>query len=336
MSQVTENQILGALLGMAIGDALGAPIAGFSRSEIAQRHGAVDRFLPIVDAESDESHTGEFTDETEISLCIVEALTANRGLFDAETIGVRMLHLARGESRRWLQAATRDALDAAAESLDFVAPMREDDPATGDVAARGVPIGLLHAVGTFDEAAFRADAEAVTRLTHGGPAAINATTAVAYAIRLAALGAPPDTWARETASFVGGGELANRLAGLNQAVAGTSVAAALDATGVGLDALESIPAAIAAATLEPVFENAVFAAVNAGGAADTIGALTGALAGAGGGASGIPQHLIDGLEGRIYVSLAAPWFFKAARQRAGQLIDLRPVHGPRPELPPRQ
>ncbi len=68
----------------------------------------------------------------------------------------------------------------------------------------------------------------------------------------------------------------------------------------------------------------------------SVGALTGALAGAAGGASGIPQELIDGLEGRIYVSLAAPWFHKAALQRAGHRIDLRPVHGPRPELPPRQ
>ena len=97
-----------------------------------------------------------------------------------------------------------------------------------------------------------------------------------------------------------------------------------------------MPAAFAIAAREPVFEDAVFAAVNAGGAADTIGALTGALAGAANGASGIPQPLIDGLEGRIYISLAAPWLYKAARQRAGQLIDLRPVHGPRPDMPPRQ
>ena len=106
--------------------------------------------------------------------------------------------------------------------------------------------------------------------------------------------------------------------------------------GTGIAAAESVPAAIAAAMLEPVFEEAVFAAVNAGGAADTIGALTGALAGVANGASGIPQDLIDGLEGRIYVSLAAPWFHKAARQRAGQLIDLKPRHGPRPDLPPRR
>ena len=176
----------------------------------------------------------------------------------------------------------------------------------------------------------------MVRLTHGGPAAFNAATAVAYAVRLAATGVPRESWARETAEFLGGGELAERLAELDQILANTALPDILDWTGTGLDALESVPAAFAAAMTETVFENAVFAAVNAGGATDTVGALTGALAGAAGGASGIPQDLIDGLEGRIYVSLAAPWFHKAARQRAGHQIDLRPVHGPRPEMPPRQ
>src|SRR5215213_9030985 len=299
MPDATENQFLGALLGMAIGDALGAPVSGMDRTEITARFGTIDRFLGRAQPGAEEIHPGEFTDETEIALCIVESMTANRGDLDFDTAGVRMLHLAAGPSRRWMHPATAAALDAAADTLEFSVPLDEDGPATGDVAARGVPVGLVHAVGRFDATRLRADAEAVVRLTHGGPAAFNAATAVAYAVRLAATGEPREAWARETAEFLGGGELAERLS-------------------------------------EPVFEHAVFAAVNAGGATDTIGALTGALDGAAGGASGIPQDLIDGLEGRIYVSLAAPWFHKAARQRAGHQIDLRPVHGPRPDMPPRQ
>ena len=285
--------------------------------------------------DSEEIHPGEFTDETELALCIVESMTANGGNLDVETAGVRMLHLAAGPSRRWMQPATAAALDAAADTLEFSVPLDEDGPATGDVAARGVPVGLVHAIGRFDPARLRADAEAVVRLTHGGPAAFNAATAMAYAVRLAATGVPRESWARETAEFLGGGELAERLSRAGPIALQTPHYPTLfDWTGTGLDALESVPAAFAAAMTETVFENAVFAAVNAGGATDTIGALTGALAGAAGGASGIPQDLIDGLEGRIYVSLAAPWFHKAARQRAGHQIDLRPVHGPRPEMPP--
>jgi len=335
MSDATENQFLGALLGMAIGDALGAPVSGMDRTAIAGQFGAIDRYHGRAQDGSEEIHPGEFTDETEIALCIVESMTANRGNLDADTAGVRMLHLAAGQSRRWMQPATLAALDAAAETLEFSVPLDEDGPATGDVAARGVPVGLLHTVGRFDPDRLRADAEAVVRLTHGGPAAFNATTAVAYAVRLAATGVPRESWARETATFLGGGELAERLTELDHFLSSSTGPDLFAWTGTGLDALESIPAAFAAAMTETVFEKAVFAAINAGGATDTVGALTGALAGAAGGASGIPQDLIDGLEGRIYVSLAAPWFYKAARQRAGQLIDLKPVHGPRPELPPR-
>lgn len=336
MADATENQFLGALLGMAIGDALGAPASGMSRAEIEARFGTIDRYHGLSQPEMEEIHPGEFTDESEIALCIVESMTANQGIFDVETAGVRMIHLASGPSRRWMQVTTAKALDAAAETLEFSVPLDEDGPATGDVAARGVPVGLIHSVGRFNPEGLRADAEAVVRLTHGGPAAFNAATAVAYGVRLAATGAPRDSWARETAEFLGGGALADHLANLDEILPTRSLTDTLAGIGTGLDALAAVPAAFAAAMTETVFEDAVFAAVNAGGATDTVGALTGALAGAAGGASGIPQDLIDGLEGRIYVSLAAPWFHKAARQRAGHQIDLRPVHGPRPELPPRQ
>lgn len=336
MHDATDNAFLGALLGMAIGDALGAPAAGLTRDEVTRQFGSLDTYHAVASPDDEKRSPGEFTDETEIALCIVESMTANRGQIDEETAGMRMVHLAAGASRHWLQPAARDALDAAAESLSFVAPLDEDGPATGDVAARGVPIGLLHAVGRFDPQRLRADAETVTRLTHGGPAAFNATTAVAFAVRLAATGVPRERWATETAAFLGGGELAERLEALGQEAPTRPLSETIDAIGTGLVATESVPAAFAAAMATESFEEAVFAAVRAGGAADTIGALTGALAGAASGASGIPQALIDGLAGRIYVSLAAPWFHQAARQRAGQLIDLRPVHGPRPDMPPRQ
>ena len=44
MPDATENQFLGALLGMAIGDALGAPVSGMNRAEIAAQFGTIDRF----------------------------------------------------------------------------------------------------------------------------------------------------------------------------------------------------------------------------------------------------------------------------------------------------
>ena len=48
MTQATENQFLGALFGMAIGDALGAPVRGLSAAHIAERFGRPDLIVPFL------------------------------------------------------------------------------------------------------------------------------------------------------------------------------------------------------------------------------------------------------------------------------------------------
>jgi len=329
----TEDAFLGSLLGLAIGDALGMPVAQ-QPGDAAPQHPPLTGYLPRQFPDGVEIGAGEFTDESDIALCIVETMTVNGGAIDPDLLAPRLFHLAHGESRRWLRPATLAALERA-EATDVVqAPLDEDGPATGDVAVRGAPVGLLHSVGAFDPAAFRRDVETVVRLTHGSPAAISAATAVGYAVRLAAIGSPPDEWARETAAFVTGA-VADRLMKLDEMLgARRPLDDIVAAFGTGIDAVESVPAALAAAIVAERFEDAVFAAVNAGPAADALGAIAGAIAGARFGSAGIPQRLIDGLEGRIYVSLAAPWFWKTAQKRAGLLIDLKPVQQ-RPTMPPR-
>lgn len=337
-----EDRFLGSLLGLAIGDALGMPVEGWTPEQVADRFGRLDGYHPRTFPDGTEIKAGEFTDESEIALCVVESLTANNGVLDPDNVGARMLFLARGESRRWLRPDTHAALDRAEETLLFRVPLDEDAPATGEVASRGAPIGLLHSVGGFEPDRLRADAEGVVRLTHGSPAAVAAATAVAYGVRLAARGETPrERWAAETADFLddsGGGEVAAGLRRVDALVtAGTPVAEALATLGTGPAAREAVPAAFAAAMAAGVFEDAVLAAANSGGATDTVGSIAGALAGAAEGASGIPQALIDGLEGRIYVSLAAPWFYRTALRLGGLVIDVRPdnPNDPRPAFPPR-
>lgn len=328
---------------MAIGDALGMPVPGWSAVRIADRLGWIDGYRLRVMPDGTEISPGEITDETEFALAIVEALTTNQGRLEADTldgIGSRLLYLLRSESVRWLGEETRAALERSTETLDFRAPLSDDGPATGDVAARGVPIGLLHAVGRFDPDALRRDAEAVTRLTHGGPAAIAATTAVAYGVMLAARGeVASHAWLGDTARFLGTGELAAALGRADLlAAADTPTADLLRTIGTEVAATQSVPAAFIAAVQAETFADAVLTAVNAGGATDTVGAIAGALAGAVRGDTGIPQSLINDLGCRIYVSLAGPWFYRTALQRAGLLIDLRPDGDrppPRPMQPPR-
>jgi ADP-ribosyl-[dinitrogen reductase] hydrolase len=221
-----------------------------------------------------------------------------------------MLFLARGESKRWMHRDTLTALIEADEHLSFQVPLSESDPATPDLAVRGVPVGLMHAVGTKRTAELIKDAERVVRITHGSPLAISAATAVALGVSQAARGGmEPHAWANEAAHFLPQGEIARALR-----------------TGEPIDG-EDVAAVVATAFHDAAhassFEEAVLTAVNRGGPSDARGAITGALAGAHHGADGIPQRLIDGSEGRIYVSLAVPWFYRSAMRRAGLFIDIK-------------
>jgi len=325
--QANQDACLGALLGMAIGDALGMPVAGWPAERIHAEYGRVERYFPLTLPDGAEVKPGEFTDESEAALCIVESLTVNGGALDPENIGPRLMFLARGEAKRWMVPETIALLERAAETMHYQVPLDEDGPATGDVVARGIPIGLMHAVGAFRPDALRQDAEVVTRLTHGSPLAIAATTAAAHLVQLAARkSVPPDRWATETAEFIAAGEVAERLRRAAEIQRGDlATEEAIRALGTGLGAAEVIASAYLAAARADAFEDAVFAAVNAGGATDSRGALAGAIAGAYHGASGIPQRLIDDLEGRIYVSLAAPWFYRTAQRSAGSYIELREI-----------
>ena len=117
MAAGTANQsrFLGALLGMGIGDALGMPVAGWTPAQIEERYRAIDDYHRHVFEDGAEIKAGEFTDDSEIALCIVETATANDGLIDPDLLGPRMLFLARGESKRWMHPDTLRALELADE-----------------------------------------------------------------------------------------------------------------------------------------------------------------------------------------------------------------------------
>lgn len=288
-SQAREEQFLGALLGLAIGDALGRPLRGMTADQISRRFGEVRTYLPVPDAAEGRPAQGEISDKTEIALCLVESLTTNDGLLDPVNINVRMGFLANGPSREWMSEETVRGIALAAEADGLVSDDHRP-PAELSVAVRGVPVGLLHAVGGYDAATLEREAATVSRLTHAGAEQAGLTVDVARVVAATARTGTTDPLA------VGEGDppLVQELADL-------------------------IEVARRAAT----FEDAVSEAVGRGGLADASGTLTGAIAGARFGASGIPQALIDDLDARIYLTLAAPWFYRTALRRAGTVIDLR-------------
>ncbi|MGN6031302.1 MAG: ADP-ribosylglycohydrolase family protein [Thermomicrobiales bacterium] len=289
MARATEDQFIGALLGLAIGDALGRPLIGLEPEAVAARYGAITGYVGD-DAGREGAPTGVITDETEVTLCIVESLTTNDGLIDPENINTRLGFLLRGDSRRWLPDAVITGVERA-EATSGLVVAGSDEAVDLSVAVRGVPVGLLHAVDIDDAISLEADARTVTRLSHGGDRQAALTATVARAVRAAAREEP---WDAEPAPA-------------EESVEGY------------------LAALIAEAFAASRFEDAVFPRVGLGGDADTAGAIVGAIAGARFGASGIPQHLIDDLDARMYLSLAAPLFYRTARRRRGTVIDLRKV-----------
>ena len=295
MSRVTEDQFLGSLLGVAIGDALGLPVEGLAADSVREQYGEFDGYLEIEDAGDGQPISGIISDKTEVVLCIVESLTTNNGILDPENINARLGFLTRGASRKWLTDAMVEGVDLALEHDGLVPADLVSEPEAA-VALRGVPVGLLHAIGGWDEEALQRDVETVTRLTHGGQDAIDLTAQVAWTTALVARAIhEPD-------------QNRNVPAPKNEHILAQQVATVLEAVK-------------SAAT----FEDAVLPVARAGGQASALGAIAGGIAGARFGASGIPQHLIDDLDARIYLSMAAPWYFRTVVRRVGTVIDLRAV-----------
>lgn len=287
--QAREEQFLGALLGTAIGDALGHSLSNLSATDVTERLAGPLGYGPASEERGPEG-AGAITHRTEIVLCLVESLTTNDGRPDPDNMAARMGFLAAGPSRELMSPGTIEGIELAIDR-DGQVPTTYQPPAELSVASRGIPIGLLHAVGGFDRDLMRRESVVVTHLSHAGSQQEDLTEAVAGLIAATAR-----SRAIPAGMSVPDGEPGQALA-----------------------------AAVAAMSSADSFEEGLRAAVAPAGDRASIGAIAGALLGARFGASGIPQALIDDLDARIYLSLAAPWFYRTSMMRAGTVIDLRQI-----------
>ena len=286
--QAREDQFLGALLGAAIGDALGHSLENLDQAvRSARLSGPLDYGQA---AEQGPEGTGAITHRTEVILCLVESLTTNDGRPDPDNMVARMAFLAAGPSRELMSKATIEGIEQAVERDGQVDPGYQPTPELS-VATRGIPIGLLHAVGGFDRALMQREAATVSRLSHTGDVQEGLTASVA-----------------ETIADTGRNRVTRQLIDVPGGNAGSALAE-LVATVADADS----------------FEDGLRSALAFGDDLPSQGTIAGALLGTRFGVSGIPQPLIDDLDARIYLSLAAPWFYRASVMRAGTVIDLRQI-----------
>lgn len=317
------DRFLGCLLGLAIGDALGMP-AGERTSA-----SPITGYEPLVNADGRERvRAGQFTAHTELALCLVETLVSANGFIEPDTAGYRFAQVLRSEHGHFVDPTSREAIERAGETGDYQHGRVDDRPIDPGVAARVAPIGLVHSLGHINTEMFVREVMRATLITHAAPEAVNGALALAWAVSLAAQHeVVPEMVASEVLAFIDEDETARKLRIAADALVARATEerdhAVLQQIGPGGSLAEAIARALYLFGRHANdFASSVLAAANSGRHGAAVGAMTGALVGARVGARALPLSLVEGLEGRMYILMAAPALFRTAQRRAGLFLPL--------------
>ncbi len=307
----SRSRALGALYGLALGDALGMPTQSLPRAEIVARYGAVIggfRAGPAGHPLAAGLAAGSVTDDTEQAVLLARLVVAGRGEVDAAALARDLLAWegsmrARG-SLDLLGPSTRRALAALAAGSDVAEAGRHG--VTNGAAMRVTPVGI--ATSSRDPRLLEDRVVAASRLTHNTGVALAGAAAVAAAVSAGIDGAPlPAAIGRAVAAaasaasrgyWTAGADVAARITWATGVVAGLPPHQVLDTVyrlvGTSLATQESVPAAFAVAAAIPDDPwLACRLGASLGGDCDTIAAMAGAICGARHGAEAFPAAARD-------------------------------------------
>lgn len=287
MSAPNIDSFAGCLLGLALGDALGAPYEG----------GPVERLVWRVIGKTRQGAM-RWTDDTQMAIDVAESLVAH-GSVDEDDLARRF-----GQSYRW----SRGYGPAAARLLKRIRRgenWRQANRAIypegsfGNGGAMRAPV-----VGVFFAERLDAMVDAARRsavVTHAHPLALEGAVLVAFVTALAATGCHPTeivqyAFARcQLGPFRSRLELATRWL---QSEANALPKEIRRQLGVGIAASESCVTAVYVSLrfLARPFEELIDFIVGCGGDVDTIGAMAGGIWGAANGMGRLPAAQLDKLE----------------------------------------
>lgn len=314
-SDVVRDRFRGTLLGIAVGEALGAPADYLTADQIVERYGYITE---MIGGGCHGLQPGETTDATDMTLCLAESL-AEVGGFDAEDVMDRYL--------AWFDSvpldmslAVRTALLSYRSGTPWDLASRRAYEILGSPAAgngslmRCAPLALRY---IDDPETRRAVSQRESTLTHFDRLAGSACVAFNDLL---------------VAAFHD--ELETRLPLIAEAMLDEDkrVSATLRD---GLEAeveeihnstfvLDTLCAAVWAVLHSESFEDALTIVVNLGNDADTVAAITGALAGAVYGESGIPERWLVHLAVRERVVTVADRLFELASHGSPSELDSPP------------
>ena len=292
-----RESALGALYGLAIGDALGMPTQLMSREAIVARYGAIRGFEP-----ADADHplaagmaAASVTDDTEQAFLVARLLIEGNGHVDGRAFAGELVRWEDGMRARGsldlLGPSTKRAVEAVIEGESVDESGRYGT--TNGAAMRVAPIGIV--VPSGDAAQLVDRVVEVSRVSHNTGVAIAAASAVAavvsaaidgadavaaieFAIEAARVGAGRGYW-------VAAADIGARIRLALEVADRSDIAASLvriyEVVGTSLASQESVPAAFGILSLYPGDPwQACLSAASLGGDSDTVAAMVGAMAGA--------------------------------------------------------
>lgn len=299
---VLKSKFVGALIGTAVGDAIGMPYEGLTPQEINARC-----TLPL-EMHDGRLPKGSYTDDTELAIGIAESIIANKGLVDKNHILQRFIE--NFDRKRGYGFGTMTILQKRANAKTLFGTGSYGNGA----AMRIAPISLVY----YDTPTNLYEAAAkCSEITHAHVLGIEGAQIQAHAIAIA-LRSIQSTHSLEATEFV------NEILGiakhdvykqklhkiLNLLNEKSDHQLVIDELGNGVEAFNSVPSAVYSflSNLNS-FEDAVTYAVCLGKDTDTIAAMTGAIAGAYLGVEAIPSEWIACLENKDYIKNLAERVF---------------------------
>ena len=317
-----QDRALGALSGLALGDALGMPTQSMSAEWIAAAYDGP--ISGLVDAVADQPiapnmPAGSVTDDTEQALLMARLIVENDGHIDPLRLAHELLDWeddmrARG-SHDLLGPSTKLALEQVRSGADITTTGRTGT--TNGAAMRVAPVGIAHDVAEPGFAEYVLESCRVTHNTvNGFQGAALVAAAVSYGINGCAVhdalthaidavdGMPAvGAWSAK-ANVLSRVRLALDMAKTERDDTVFTERLRLE-NGTSVEANESVAAAFALAWRhvdDPV--QALFAAASNGGDTDTIGAMAGAILGACLGPSAFPGDMVAKVVGISHLHLA--------------------------------
>jgi ADP-ribosylglycohydrolase len=297
MAEALSEKARGMMLGLAIGDALGSPVEFITLTQIKERFGPAGITGYV-------RGKGMFTDDTQMSIAVAEALIeeGKSGLDELMMVVTRKFveWLDSPDNFRTPGINTKLACGRLKEGVSWRDSGDRKSKGCGSVM-RTAPVGFFY---RQDEARLRERAHAIGIATHANPTADAACLGTAYAAKLAVDGTPPGEWLPKLRGFTKGlsEECDAALGRVESALsmADEEAAVALIGNGhAGWTADEVLGIALYGVLRHPDdFSACVLRSINNSGDSDSIGCVAGALQGARLGAAAIPAGWVEGIERR--------------------------------------